>query len=130
MKIVLEKRARPWRIFTREFFCYCLIGVVNTAVHYAVFMGIVSLGLLQTVANGLGFLFGLTTSFLLNSSITFKKKTTVPRFLKLAIVSGALALVFGALGDFSRMNPSLTFVLYVLVNPVVGFLLAKYFVFR
>ena len=114
----------------REFISYCTIGVLNTAVHYVVFRGLLTIVSLQTIANTLGFCCGLVVSFFLNSRFTFKTKVSFFRCFKLGLASGAVALVFGALGDILALHPTLTFVSYVLVNPVIGFLLAKYFVFR
>lgn len=114
----------------KEFISYCVIGVLNTAVHYAAFRSVLSVVSLQTIANTLGFFCGLVVSFFLNSRITFKKEVSFLRFLKLGLASGAVALAFGALGDILALHPTLTFVSYVFVNPVIGFLLAKHFVFK
>lgn len=113
-----------------EFISYCAIGVINTATHYAVFYFTLTLITLQSIANTLGFCFGLIVSFFLNSKITFKKKVSFIRFLKLGLTSGFVALLFGAMGDILSLHPNLTFIVYVIVNPIIGFLLAKYFVFK
>ena len=114
----------------REFISYCAIGVLNTAVHYAVFYFTLTLISLQSIANTLGFCCGLIVSFFLNSKITFKKKVSLLRFMKLGLASGVVALLFGAMGDILSLHPTLTFISYVIVNPVIGFLLAKFFVFK
>ena len=113
-----------------EFVSYCAIGVLNTAVHYGVFLGLLALVPLQTIANTAGFVCGLVVSFFLNSRFTFKKPVSFVRFLKLGLASGVVALVFGLLGDLLALHPTLTFLSYVFVNPVIGFLLAKHFVFK
>ena len=115
---------------TRQFFAYCAIGVLNTVVHYAVFAATLMVINSQALANTFAFGVAVTVSFFLNSKITFKKKTSFFRFLKLALASGFVALIFGAMGDIFALHPTLTFVAYVLVNPVIGFLLAKFFVFK
>ncbi len=113
-----------------EFACYCAIGVLNTAVHYVVFRGLLALVPLQTITNTAGFVCGLVVSFFLNSRFTFKKAASLTRFLKLGLANGVVALVFGLLGDLLALHPTLTFVVYVFVNPMIGFLLAKHFVFK
>ena len=113
-----------------EFACYCAVGLLNTAVSYVVFRGLLALIPLQTIANTLGFCSGLIVSFFLNSRLTFKKTLSFARFLKLGLASGGVALIFGALGDLFSLPPTLTFVSNVLVNPAIGFLLAKHFVFK
>ena len=113
-----------------EFVSYCVIGVLNTAVHYGVFLGLLALVPLQTIANTAGFICGLVVSFFLNSRFTFKKDVSFVRFLKLGLASGIVALVFGVMGDILSLHPTLTFVCYVIINPIIGFLLAKYFVFK
>lgn len=113
-----------------QFVSYCIIGILNTAVHYVVFYLTLKVVSLQFVANTLGFCCGLVFSFFLNSKITFKKQVSLFRFIKLGLANGFVAFLFGAIGDVFSLSPILTFVTYVIINPVVGFMLAKFFVFK
>ena len=114
----------------REFVCYCTIGVINTAVHYAVFKLTLVVIAWQFIANTFGFSCGLIVSFFLNSKFTFKRQMSLFRFIKLGIANGSIAFLFGAIGDIFCLHPTFTFIIYVIVNPVIGFLLAKFFVFK
>lgn len=114
----------------RQFSTYCLIGVINTIVHFAVFCFANSIIGFQSISNLIGFFFGLCLSFVLNGKFTFKKKANFKSFIKFSISSGSLAFVFGWVGDVFVLQPHITFILYICINPLLGFLLAKYFAFK
>lgn len=117
------------QISTRQFITYCLIGLLNTAIHFFSFLFFIKIFNYQTVSNLLGFCFGLCFSFFMNAYFTFKKKPDIKKFIKMTMTSGGLAVSFGFLGDSLQLNPFFTFALYIIVNPVIGFMLTKYFVF-
>lgn len=117
------------QIGVKQFITYCLIGLVNTGIHFFAFLLFLNLIGLQAIANFLGFTLGLLFSFFMNSCFTFKKRPSFVKFLKMALTNGGLAFLFGFLGDCFEFRPLLTFGLYISINPVLGFLLTKYFVF-
>lgn len=65
----------------------------------------------------------------MNAHFTFRKKTDFKKFIKMMLSSGGLAVFFGFLGDLYVLSPFITFGIYIVVNPIIGFLLTKYYVF-
>lgn len=118
-----------FQISARQFITYCLIGFFNTAIHFFAFLFFLKIFNYQTISNFLGFCLGLCFSFFMNAYFTFKEKPDLKKFVRMALTSGGLAFSFGFLGDFFKFNPFVTFGLYVVVNPIIGFILTKYYVF-
>lgn len=114
----------------RELIVYCLIGVLNTGIHFLVFIGIVKCFHSQTLANAFGFTVAVVVSFFLNSRFTFKKNPTGKRFFLMYFSMLCLSVLFGALGDICNIQPIVTFIVYCVLNPVIGFIVTKYFVFH
>lgn len=114
----------------KQFICFCLIGLINTAIHFIVFISLLKFIPYQSIDNFVGFTFGLLFSFFTNAKFTFKQKATKYKFLKMLIVSGSLSFIFGVIGDFFCLNPILTFVLYIIINPIFSFLFIKKIVFN
>ena len=113
----------------RQFIIYCLIGLLNTAIHFFSFLFVLKIIEYQTISNFIGFCFGLCFSFFMNARFTFKEKTDVRKFFKMLITSGGLALLFGFMGDSFQFSPFLTFCIYIILNPIFGFIITKYYVF-
>lgn len=113
----------------RQFTVYCLIGLLNTAIHFFSFLFFLNFINYQTVSNFLGFCLGLCFSFFMNAHFTFKQKVDFKKFIRMALTSGALAIIFGFIGDSFQFRATITFSLYILINPLIGFLLTKYYVF-
>ena len=113
-----------------QFFVYCIIGFLNTVVHYCGFMGSIVFLKYQSMSNLFGFILGVSVSFYLNGKFNFKKELNKLRFLKMVCASGSLSFIFGFLGDSFSLDPNITFVIYVLFNPIFGFILTKYYVFK
>ena len=112
-----------------QFFCYGLVGLVNTAVHAAVFFSLVALGAAQSVGNLVAFLVAVTVSFFANARFTFKQRPTVAKFFKMTAVMALLSFASGAAGDVLAVHPVVTFIVYCAVSYVAGFLLSRFFVF-
>lgn len=112
-----------------QFLTFGVIGILNTGIHFCVFMGFLALFPSQLLANFLGFFAGVVFSFFMNAIFTFKQKTTISKFLKMVAVSGSLSCFFGYLGDSYQWAPYLTFLLFVMVNPLISFFLTKKIVF-
>lgn len=117
------------QVRARQFITYCLIGLLNTAIHFLAFILFLKIVPYQTISNLLGFCLGLCFSFFMNSYFTFKEKPNVKKFIKMVLTSGGLAFFFGFLGDSFQFSPFVTFGLYIIINPIIGFLLTKYYVF-
>lgn len=114
----------------RQPLVYGLIGLINTAVHFVVFWGIVNIGASQAISNALGFTTAVIISFILNAHFTFRQIPTLRRFLRMYGSMLFVSWSFGWIGDTFELLPAITFLIYCIINPIVGFLVTKYFVFR
>lgn len=114
----------------RELIVYSLIGVLNTGIHFFVFIGVVKYFHSQALANAFGFTVAVIVSFFLNSRFTFKKNPTRERFFRMYFAMLFVSVIFGALGDICNVYPIVTFIIYCILNPLIGFVVTKYFVFR
>ena len=68
----------------REFFRFCIVGVVATAVHYGIYLLLIHLvkvdrGWWTNLAYSLGYLAGFVCNLWLSAHFTFKKEITVKR---------------------------------------------------
>ncbi|GGX14274.1 GtrA family protein [Streptomyces chryseus] len=75
----------------RQFAAFAAIGVVNTAVYYAVYASL-NIWLPYLVAHGVGYAVSVVGSFLLNSYVTLRTKPTWRAFVRYPL-SGAANVV-------------------------------------
>ncbi len=84
-----------------QFTKFVLIGFVNTAIHYSVFILLFRVfGVLMLVASGIGYSLGVLNSFIMNRKWTFEmnNKANIPEFTKFVIVNVVSLIVnLGAL---------------------------------
>jgi len=85
-----------------EFIRFCLVGVVNTSVDFAVFTVLTNMGVLLLLAQCVSYTCGVLNSFLLNRTWTFKRRGQssgqLIRFFALNL--GTLAITYGLLVYF------------------------------
>lgn len=113
----------------RQPLTYAVIGVVNTAIHLLVFLFVIELGCTQALSNVFAFLAAVTVSYLLNARFTFRTSLKFNRYCRMALIMAVFSYLFGFIGDTYQFNPILTFFVYCLINPILGFVVSKYFVF-
>lgn len=109
---------------------YGLIGLLNTAVHFIVFIVGYKLIESQTISNFIAFCVAVVFSFFMNAKFTFKKRPTMKMFLKMFLVMSLLSIGAGYAGDMFSVHPMITFVGYCIFSYLVGFILSKTFVYR
>ena len=112
----------------KEFICYGIIGVINTGIHFIFFFGLEKISS-QTLANSVAFSVAVVFSFFCNSFFTFKKRPTKRKFLKMYFSMLLVSAAFGYIGDSFQIFPLVTITIYFIFNPIIGFLITKYFVF-
>lgn len=112
----------------REFLIYCFIGIANTGIHFFVFFLCTNF-YSQALSNSLAFTVAVVFSFFCNSIITFKEKPTRLKFIRMYFSMLFVSAGFGYIGDYFSLQPLITVFLYFIINPVIGFLVTKYFVF-
>jgi len=85
-----------------QFMRFCLVGVVNTGVDFAVFTVLTNMGVLLLVAQCISYTCGVLNSFLLNRTWTFQRRGQssgqLIRFFALNL--GTLAITYGLLVYF------------------------------
>ena len=55
-----------------QFLRFCSVGVLNTGIHYGIFLALYRYGVHYLIASTVGYCFGLVNSFIWNSRWTFK----------------------------------------------------------
>ncbi|MBN7120351.1 translocase [Erwinia billingiae] len=115
-----------YKLFAR----YTSVGVVNTAVHWAVFFSLHAAGVNQAFSNMSAFGVAVTFSFFANVKFTFNSKTTTRRYLIYLGFMGALAASVGLMSDRLGLPSIVTLITFSAVSLVVGFFYSKYIVFR
>lgn len=78
----------------RQFFRFCVIGVVNTTVNYLVFyLCLELLSIHYTLAGGAGFLSGGVVGFFFNRSWTFQSSVSASRGLSIYMAIMGFSLI-------------------------------------
>lgn len=115
-----------YKLFAR----YASVGVINTAIHWIVFLFIHWLGANQAVSNMFAFLVAVTFSFFANARYTFKGKVTSGRYMIYLAFMGAMAASVGQMSDTLELPSIVTLMTFSAVSLIMGFFYSKYIVFR
>ena len=115
----------------KTFSIYTLIGIGNTAVHWAVFGVLFALcGLTQAVSNTVAFLVAVTVSYFLNARFTFKVQPRGIRYLLFVVFMGFFSYATGWVGDWLALPAVITLIAFSAISLVLGFIYSKLVVFR
>lgn len=115
------------RLFGR----YASVGVLNTALHWLVFLGVFyGAGLNQAYSNFIAFLVAVTFSFFANARYTFNVQADKRRYLFFVSFMAFLSYAAGWVAQRLGLPPLITLVLFSLTSLVVGFLYSRFVVFR
>ncbi len=82
----------------KQFIKFSLVGLVNTAIHYGIFISLYEfLGVYHLFASGIGFCFAVTNSYVINKHWTFKSRGAdvrreFTRFLIVNLISFSINL--------------------------------------
>ncbi|MBW9244080.1 GtrA family protein [Pseudomonas paracarnis] len=115
------------KLFSR----YLSVGVLNTAVHWAVFFSVYYMfGLSQSISNLCAFCVAVTFSFVMNAKFTFKQKATSRKYAAYVAFMGVLSVLVGSVSDALHAAPIITILFFSAVSLGVGFLYSRYVVFR
>ena len=121
---------------SKEFFTFCLIGALNTAVDFAVFfLAIKLLGADKITANVLAWFVAVQLSYVLNSRLTFSESSHQLNFKDLTkfMLSGIVGMIVATvcllvLSQFTGLVVSK--LVSIMIGLVFNFTLAKHFVFK
>lgn len=114
----------------RLFQKYASVGVLNTLLHWGIFYVLYQLGATQGMANVQAFLAAVSFSFVVNSRYTFRAGITGARYLLYTGFMGTMAFVLGRLADWIHLPAVITLIAFSGFSLIVGFLYARYMVFR
>lgn len=114
----------------KKFISYFKIGILNTSVHWIIFLFLFHLTIPQSISNLVAFLIAMSLSFVLNAKYTFDKKATVKGYFLFAIFMALLSYFCGYIGDILKLNPIITLVVFSGLSLVIGFLYSKLVVFK
>ena len=110
---------------------YLSIGILNTALHWIVFLLLVIiLGSSQAIANLIAFSVAVTFSFFANSKWTFKSDATLFRYFSFVIFMGIIAITCGYFADKLNLPALITLITFSVISLFFGFIYSNFFVFR
>ncbi|MCS6411451.1 GtrA family protein [Klebsiella pneumoniae] len=114
-------------LFTR----YFSVGIVNTAIHWLVFItAYYMFDTSQALANFGAFCIAVTFSFFANAKWTFDSEATTIRYMMYVFFMGAMASSIGWMGDTMNFKPIATIILFSGISLVCGFLFSKFIIFK
>lgn len=120
-----------------QFVKFGLVGVLNTLVHYLVFLLLYRLaGLAVTVASAIGYMVGVANSFILNRRWTFRVSGSGAgsEFVKFTVVNiismGINLLILQVVISLGGVIPEIAQVLAILCTLVVNFTGNKWWTFK
>jgi len=121
----------------RQFVIFSLVGLVNTAVHFCVFVvSFRAFSVPLLVASALGYCAGIVNSYVMNRLWTFKVKAgaSTVEFLRFAAVNAVSLLVnllaLHVLVNSMNLMPEISQVTAILASLIVNFAGNKWWAFR
>jgi putative flippase GtrA len=112
---------------------FAFIGVLNTAIHASVVIGLVEhMAFRPVVANAVAFFFANIFSYCLNSRITFKSTLSFGgylRFLSVSLVSLGGTLIISWLGEYFGIDYRISLIGVIILVPAISFLALKFWAF-
>ena len=121
---------------SKEFFIFCTIGALNTAVDFAIFfLAIKVIGADKLSANILAWFVAVQLSYFLNSRFTFNSAIQTPNLKDLSkfMLSGIVGLLVATASLLMLSQLTGLFVakiISIFIGLVFNFTLAKHFVFN
>lgn len=109
---------------------YLSVGIINTIIHWTVFIVLHLSGINQLLANSSAFFVAVTFSFFANARWTFKAEATKIRYIIYVIFMGVMAGAVGWSADNINIKPIITLTIFSIISLIFGFLYSKFIVFR
>lgn len=110
---------------------YFSIGILNTALHWCVFLlACYVFGISQASSNLVAFLLAVTFSFFMNARYTFRQSATMVRYAMYVIFMALLSYATGYIADRFNMWPLFTLTAFSAISLGAGFVYANYVVFQ
>ena len=121
---------------TRQFIRFSVVGVVNTALSYVVFLLLLWSGAHYLVASVVGYFCGIVNSYVLNRRWTFQSRQAarLPEFLRFCVVNAVgLALNTGVLHilvAWFGVSPEIAQLFALCASMIAGFIGNKLWTFN
>lgn len=117
-----------------NFIKFCVVGGMNTGVSLVFYWLLLKLGMHYLYANGVGYIAGVLTGYILSSKYVFKTKKTVGTFLKFIFVYLItfvvnIALMY-ILVDKLLFSEIIAPVIVIMINLIINYFLNKMWTFR
>lgn len=109
---------------------YTSVGVINTLLHWLVFVILFVSGASQAIANLVAFCVAVTFSFFANARWTFNAQATTFRYVLYVVFMGTMAAGVGKVADSAHLNPIITLVAFSAISLAAGFIYSNFIVFR
>lgn len=110
---------------------YALVGVINTATHWLVFLMLYSLLKMdQAMSNLVAFLIAVSCSFILNGYFTFNSHLSLKRYVLFTVFMGVVSYLVGVLADIINLLPIFTLLIFTTISFILGFFWSHFIVFK
>ncbi|MGI9897143.1 GtrA family protein [Vibrio natriegens] len=109
---------------------YFTIGLLNTAIHWSVFIVVYSQINVQSSSNLTGFLIAATFSYIINSKYNFNSNINKSKYIFFIMGMGFINYSVGYTSDYFSALPLLTLISSSGLSFIIGFAFSKYIVFR
>lgn len=115
----------------RHFTRYSIIGLLNTALHWGVFLFLTfAINQTQSVSNFIAFVIAASFSFYANARWNFSQKMNTGRYLLWLVIMGSMAILSGWAGEYCHIPAILTLIAFSFSSLLIGFIFAKFIVFK
>ena len=108
---------------------YLSVGLLNTALHWLVFAGMLALGQAQALSNFVAFCVAVSFSFFANARWTFRGRPTLLRYSLFTCFMGTLAALTGFGADRVSLHPLITLIAFSGGSLLIGFIYSRFIVF-
>lgn len=121
----------------KQFITFSIIGVINTLIHYCVFITLINTTELHyLISSSIGYCFGLINSYILNKKITFKStnNNVFSEFLKFVAVNvialSVNLLILKSFVELFNLSPEFSQVFGILGSLTANFFGNKIWTFK
>jgi putative flippase GtrA len=120
----------------KELFSFYCIGIVNTALTYGIYAGLVYLGIYHQLALIADYAFGIVFSYFFNKHITFGIVSRTNFFMMFRMVISYVPILFinmallWVLVDKNKANKYVSQIVSLVVCAILSFVVQKLFVFN
>lgn len=113
-----------------NFIKYSVIGLLNTIIHWVVFLIFYTLDFKQYLCNFFGFCFAVVFSYIINSEFNFNSIFSIKNFGLFFFLMGTLSFSIGWFAGNLDLFPFYTLLISSILSLFFGYFFSKYLVFK